>query len=98
MWEVITVKVGAIFPAFVGAVLYSMRVGVMTWTDRLLGVVTGTATAAYLAPAVIEHLLLDGRIAIGTTFLVGAMGVGIMELVIGVSKDPMGFYNKIRNR
>ena len=56
--------------------------------EQLLSVVTGTMSANYLSPVIIEYMSLEGSSQYGTAFLVGFGGLKVVE----------AFYDKFFNK
>lgn len=56
--------------------------------EQLLSVVTGTMSANYLSPVIIEYMSLDGSSQYGTAFIVGFGGLKVVE----------AFYDKFFNK
>jgi len=47
--------------------------------EQLLSVVTGTMSANYLSPVIIEYMSLEGSSQYGTAFIVGFGGLKVVE-------------------
>lgn len=56
--------------------------------EQLLSVVTGTMSANYLSPVIIEYMSLEGSSQYGTAFIVGFGGLKVVE----------AFYDKFFNK
>lgn len=94
--ELLGVKTSTAIPALAGALVYSMRVGEQSWVARLTGGLAGFLTAAYVAPAVVEHFAFGEAMGGGITFAIGVMGAVLIETAWGIMRDPAGFYARIK--
>ena len=56
--------------------------------EQLLSVVTGTMSANYLSPVIIDYMSLEGSSQYGTAFIVGFGGLKVVE----------AFYDKFFNK
>lgn len=96
--EAIGLKASTAIPALLGGLAYAIRVAEHSITARLTGGVCGVLTAGNFAPGVSQYLTQYPDMVGGVIFLIGAAGAGIVGTVIGISQDPIGFYDKVMAR
>lgn len=94
--EILGFKSTTFFPALVGAIIYAIRAAEQSILARLSGGITGFFTAAYVGPAIIDHLSFSPEVGSGIIFVVGVSGAVLIETAWGILKNPAGFYRALK--
>jgi uncharacterized membrane protein YeaQ/YmgE (transglycosylase-associated protein family) len=77
-----------------GALASLLKQREMTFTERLVTILSGGGTAAYITPMVVETVGLSQGSSYGMAFVVGFAGLKIVEWMIAAIRDRLINSNK----
>ena len=75
------IHAASIIPSVAGALIKSSQSPAKSILERIIGVVSGVATAAFMTPLVTQATDLNGAAANGVAFGLGYLGLSVMEVL-----------------